>query len=234
WRGLGQDAGRLAFDPARERLLFDTLRRGRFDGAIILTSFSQTPHPAAFAACMAGIPLRAGCSRERGTLLTHAVPHGDDAQHQAERNLALVEALGFPARDRALELRVPAGARDGAMQLLRQCGLEPGESWALYNPWASAAARTYPPLRGAEAMRRIAAGTGFRVVVTAHERDRKRAAEVAARIGPAAIDVAGRTSVCELAALVEGAALVVTGNTSVLHLADAFRIPSVLTFSGTD
>src|SRR5690606_6214035 len=63
-RVLWQDLGRLRFDPARERRFVDVLRARRFDAAIVLTSFSQSPYPAAFVAWLAGIPLRAGASRE--------------------------------------------------------------------------------------------------------------------------------------------------------------------------
>src|SRR5690606_11589317 len=101
WRVLWQDLGRLAFDPAREHALIDAIKARAFDGALILTSFSQSPHPAACMAWLAGIPLRAGASREESTLLTHRTPFGPFERHQAERNLALVGALGFPIDDGA-------------------------------------------------------------------------------------------------------------------------------------
>src|SRR5690606_8093183 len=134
WRVLWQDLGRLPFDPARELALFERLRRERFDGALILTSFNQTPHPGAFAACMAGIALRAGVSRDRSDFLTHAIPHGDDAQHQVERNLALVGALGFPVRDRALEIEVPEAARASAARMLAERGISPSAGYIVFNP----------------------------------------------------------------------------------------------------
>src|SRR5690606_35563909 len=83
-RVLWQDLGRLDFDPARERALIEELERRAFDGVLILTSFSQSPHPAALVAWLAGIPLRAGASRERSDLLTHTTPFGSFALHQAE------------------------------------------------------------------------------------------------------------------------------------------------------
>ena len=58
WRVLWQDLGNLNFDSAREWELIETLRQRQFDAAIILTSFSQSPHPAALACYLAGIPLR--------------------------------------------------------------------------------------------------------------------------------------------------------------------------------
>lgn len=233
-RVLWQDLGRLSFDPARERRLIEDLRARRFDAALILTSFSQTPHPAAFVAWLAGIPLRAGASRERGPMLTHPVPYGAFERHQAEKNLALVGALGFPIDDDALEIRVPAEAAAGAEALLAGHGIRRGEPYLLWNPWASAEARTYPPDRGAEAVRIAARAAGLKVVITGHARDAGEAAALAGRIGPSAASVVGRTSIPELAALVARACVAVTSHTSVMHLADALRVPVVVPFSGTD
>ncbi|HEX6992657.1 MAG TPA: glycosyltransferase family 9 protein [Gammaproteobacteria bacterium] len=232
-RVLWQDLGRLAFDPARERALIEELEARRFDGAVILTSFSQSPHPAALVAWLAGIPLRAGASREESTVLTHRTPFGPFERHQAERNLALVAALGFPVDDGALEIRVPTDADGRAAEMLAAHGVG-GTPYLLWNPWASAAARTYDPIRGADAARAIAEAADMRVVITAHARDADDAARLAERIGVRAIDLGGRTSVTELAALVARAAVVLTSHTSVMHLADALRVPVVVPFSGTD
>lgn len=231
-RVLWQDLGRLAFDPARERALIAELRRRAFDGVLILTSFSQSPHPAALVAWLAGIPLRAGASRERGTMLTHPTPFGPFERHQAERNVALVAALGFPADDGALEIRVPAAAARSAAEKLAALGA--GRRYLLWNPWASAAARTFDPALGAEAARAIGEAADLRVVITAHERDAPHAARLAARLGARAVDLGGQTSVPELAALVARAAVVLTSHTCVMHLADALRVPVVVPFSGTD
>lgn len=232
-RVLWQDLGRLDFDPSRERGLIEELRGRAFDGALILTSFSQSPHPAAFVAWLAGIPLRAGASRERSALLTHQTPFGPFERHQAERNLALVAALGFPADDGALELRVPDDASRAVQGKLAARGLR-AEPYVLWNPWASAAARTYDPALGAEAARAIAEATDMRVVISAHERDAEHSGRLAARIGHRAIDLGGHTTVPELAALVARASIVLTSHTSVMHLADALRVPVVVPFSGTD
>src|SRR5690606_36362730 len=190
----------------------------------ILTSFSQSPHPAALVAWLAGIPLRAGASRERSGLLTHQTPFGPFERHQAERNAALVEALGFPVDDGALAIRIPSDVDRGAALKLREHGVREGDAYLLWNPWASAIARTYDPDSGAAAARTSSDRAGIPVVITAHERDAEHAARLAARIGRRAIDLAGQTSVTELAALVARAAVVLTSHTSVMHLADALRV----------
>src|SRR5881275_1282862 len=100
WRTLWQDLGELGFDPARERELVALLAERRFDAALIFTSFSQTPHVPGYVCYLAGIPLRAGESKEfGGATLTSELRGAPDELHQAERNLRLVEHLGFVAND---------------------------------------------------------------------------------------------------------------------------------------
>ena len=235
WRVLWQDLGRLPFDPAREWSLVERLREGRFDAAIVLTSFSQTPHPGALLCHLAGIPLRAGESKEEGDgELTFALPSTPDALHQVERNLRLVEGLGFAVADRHLALSIPPGAGEGAARLLQSAGLSPGAPYLLLAPWTSCQARTYPPARRGVAARRLADALDWPAVVVGREADDARAAEVLAPLGARAVNLVGATSVPELAALVAGARLALANNTSVLHMADALDRPMVITYSGTD
>jgi hypothetical protein len=115
WRSIWQDMGHLPFDPARERELVDLLAARRFDAALIFTSFSQTPHAAGYVCYLAGIPLRAGESKEfGGRVLTTELRGATDDMHQVERNLRLVESLGFVAHDRRLAVAHAGQARPDA------------------------------------------------------------------------------------------------------------------------
>lgn len=235
WRVLWQDMGRLPFDPEREWSLVERLREGRYDAAIILTSFSQTPHPAALLCHLAGIPERAGESKEVGNgELTFALPPASDGLQQAERNLRLIEGLGFTVANRYLALRIPADAGDGAARLLATAGLAPGAPYLLLAPWTSCQARTYFPARSGAAARQLADRLDWPAVVVGRETDDREAGAVLGALGTRAVDLVGATSVAELAALVAGSRLVLSNNTSVLHMADALNRPMVITYSGTD
>ena len=236
WRVIWQDVGgKLSFDPARELEMIDTLKRGSYDAAIILTSFKQTPHPAGYACYLAGIPLRLGESKEfGGGVLTDEVPPAPDELHQAERNLRAIEHAGFRVDDRSLGLYVPEESRATVAGLLEDRGVAPNAPYVLLNPWASAPARTYPPNRFALAARRVSQETGWPVVVSGAGADRERSGGVLVALGGRGVDLVGATSLAELAALVEGARLVLTNNTSTMHLLDALRVPGVVTFSGTE
>ena len=235
WRVLWQDLGHLSFDPARELELVETLRSGSYDAAIILTSFKQTPHAAGYACYLAGIPLRLGGSKEwGGGVLSDEAPSVPDELHQVERNLHLIEHLGFRVQDRALSIRVPEEVRGTAAQLLETRGVPTGTPYLLLNPWASAQARTYPTDRFARATGRLSEETGWPVVVTGTVKDRESASGLFEALGDRGVDLLGATGLPELTALVEGARLVLTNNTSTMHLLDALRVPGVVLFSGTE
>jgi ADP-heptose:LPS heptosyltransferase len=222
-RSLWQDLGRLEFDPSREWNLIDTLKKRQFDAAIIFTSFSQSPHPAALLCAIAGIPVRIGESKEQdiGTL-THAVPFAPIELHQVERNLRLIESVGFPVHDRRLELAIPPLA------------LPMPESYILLNPWTSCASRNYNPVRFAIAAHQLSQRTGWPVAVIGLDKDRDRTQPILDILGDRAIDLLGKTSLGDVVALIARAKLVLTNNTSTMHIADATQTSNVVMFAGTE
>lgn len=222
WRTLWQDLGRLDFEPAREWEFIETLRQRQFDAVIILTSFSQSPHPAALACYLAGIPLRLGESKESGLgLLTDPVAPAPDEFHQVERNLRLIEAVGFKVRDRRLCLQIPNP-------------VSIPKPYILLNPWTTCQSRNYDERRFAVATRQLSQTTGLPVVVTGTNKDRDRAGPLLDILGDCAINLIGATSLVEFAALIAHAQLVLTNNTSAMHIADAANTPSVILFAGTE
>ena len=100
---------RLPLDPAREMRTIAQLSAGRFDAAVIFSSFRQSPLPAAYLCYLAGIPLRLAASIDGpGSLLTTRHRHPERMMHEVERGLDLVAAVGM--RD---ERRPARAARPG-------------------------------------------------------------------------------------------------------------------------
>lgn len=217
WRASWQDAnGDLHQDPDRELALVERMRG--YDAVVISTSFSQSPWPAAYAAYLAGVPIRIGQSREfAGSLLTHWVlPADDDEQaHQVDRSLRMIGAAGVEPAGTALALELPdlAPPVDGPYVLLA--------------PGASAPSRRYRDFRRVTALLRA---QGLRVLVVGPEKERDLLSEV----GGGADTLVGELDVPGLAAAVARAELVVTNNSGCLHLADAYATPSVVLFAGTE
>lgn len=227
-----QDAsGAVPLDPAREQARIERWRAARYDVALVFTSWSQSPWPAAYAAYLAGIPVRAGESKEfGGSVLTHAVPCLPDGVHQVDRNLHLVAGLGVAPAGIDLELHPDQAAHDAAAAALEPVGDAAGPL-VVVAPGASCPARRYPIDRCASVARALVAG-GARVVVVGGPNEAELLRDVRTVAG--VLDLVGRTPLAVLAAVIARADLVVANDSGPMHLADAFARPQVVLYSGTE
>ncbi|HVH21272.1 MAG TPA: glycosyltransferase family 9 protein [Pseudonocardia sp.] len=217
-----------------DRALVDELRARDYTAAVILTSFSQSPWPAGYVCQLAGIPVRAGLSKEFGGAgLTHWVPAPDDGMHQVDRSLYLLDRLGVAPVPPTLHAAVPATARAAARTVLARQGLSAGDPYAVLLPGASCPSRRYP----ADRFRAVAldlARSGLPVVVCGSASERELARVVSGQDEPGVVTAAGELDVPGLAAVLAGAAVVVANNSGGAHLADAVGTPVVVLFAGTE
>jgi ADP-heptose:LPS heptosyltransferase len=213
--------------------LADELAARRYDAAVVLTSFSQSPWPAGYVCQLAGIPVRAGTSKEfGGAALTHWVPAPHDDLHQVDRALHVLDRLGVPPGKTTLHAHVAPAAREAAERALRATGGDPGRPHAVLLPGASCPSRRYPPAGFRAAVRELT-GAGLPVAVCGSGSERDLVHEVADGI-PGVVALAGELDVPGLAALLGGAAVVVANNSGGMHLADAVGTPVVVLFAGTE
>jgi ADP-heptose:LPS heptosyltransferase len=214
-------------DPAatgvdRDRILafVDELARLRIDEALVLTSFHQSPLPAALLLRLAGVEtIAAICDDFPGALLDvrHRV---DDGIHEVERALSLAATLGY---------RLPPGDHGG----LAITGLPPSDVGAgaiAVHPGASVPARAWAPERHRELVGALL-DAGWPVVLTGGPGERELTAFVAD--GRDVLDLGGRTDLAQLAGVLAGCSAVVTGNTGPSHLAAAVGTPVVSLFAPT-
>lgn len=146
-------------------------------------------------------------------------------EHLAEGFLGFATALGVPPERHVRRLELPLDPSDRAAGL----ALAGAGRYFVVNPTASKTERNWRPERYAAVATHLVRRTGWRIVVTGGggAAERALAAEVAARIGPAATDLAGRTRLRELAAVLAGAEGLLAPDTGPVHLAAAVGIPVV-------
>jgi heptosyltransferase III len=223
------DAPWVAFDPApvdagAVEQLVSAVRLGRFDGAVIFTSFHQSPLPLALLLRLAGVSdIAATCVDYPGALLDLRHPELEGV-HEVEQHLSLVEAAGFPLAvgdDRRLavdpdQVRTPPAP--------------PENPYVVIHPGASVPARSLPPgLLDAVVPAVLASGRG--VVLTGGAGEQAAARRFAPM--PGVTDLTGRLELGELAGVLAGAVALVSGNTGPAHLAAAVGTPVVSVFAPT-
>jgi ADP-heptose:LPS heptosyltransferase len=155
-----------------------------------------------------------------------------DEEHETERGLRLLAALGVPHRGAALELPLGREDRCEAVRLAREHGFA-NAPYACVHPGAQLASRRWAAERFAAVGDALAA-RGLRVVVTGTAPERELARRVVAAMATPAIDLAGLTTLGGLGALVDEARIVVSNDTGVRHVAAARGTPCVAVACGSD
>jgi ADP-heptose:LPS heptosyltransferase len=234
-RPVWQDASdSMAFDPIREERFIEALRQRAFEAAFLFTSFSQSCYPPAYAAYLAGIPVRIGQAADfGGSVLTDCVKPLPVAAHQVDRNLHLLESVGLPAVERKLRLVVPPEAEASIDQILRGFAIKEQERFILLAPGASCAARRYDLNRFVAVLEQLIHETNLPVVICGHQSEQK-SFEPLMKLSGKIISLVGKITISELAAVIRRTALLIGNDSGPMHIADAFHRPMVILFSGTD
>lgn len=217
-------------DAQPEYQMAHQLREKAFDAVVIFTVYSQNPLPPAFLCYLADIPLRlAYCHENPYQLLTHWVPDPEPQQtfrHEVQRQLDLVETVGFTTSAQKLSLAVPQKAQIWVDRLLDGWNVQEN-AWAVLHPGATAASRRYSPERFAEVARQLAGQNNWKLAVTGTAAEKELVDRVCGQSGPAIRNLAGQLTLAELAALIDRAPLLISNNTGPVHMAAALGTPVV-------
>lgn len=211
--------------------LVDQLAARRFDAAVIFTTYTQSPLPAALLCQLAGIPLRlAHCRDNPHGLLTDWIPDPEPAplvRHDVQRQLALVQRVG--CRSAAPELAFVPRPADvaAAREQLAAAGVDPDRPWLLLHPGAGAAAHRYPPAGWVLALRLLAQAVRMPLVLTGSAAEADLVDTIRGDAGVPAVTLAGRLPLGALGAALRLAAVAVTGNAAPAHIAAAAGTPVV-------
>lgn len=191
------------------------LPRGlRTSRAVVFTSALESPLPIARALRLGGVDFIVGRSTDgAGSLLDVRLAHDTD-EHDVERNLELVEAMGLSAPfDRRVRVRPTVAPH-----------LLPPDS-VVVHPGASIPSRTPSPAVWREVISRLA-GDGHSVVLTGSRRDLVAMSMRGAR--GVAVDLVGKTTFAELGSVLASAGALCVGRSAPMHLAAAVGTPVVV------
>jgi ADP-heptose:LPS heptosyltransferase len=229
----------LPQDSVREQRMIATVRERHFDGAIIFTSFRQSPLPAAYLCYLADIPLRLAASIDGpGSLLTTRHKHPERMMHEVERGLDLVGAIGLTTNKLDLVLRVPDAAREAIFDLLSAHDVNPYRPLVVLHPGCSMPARTYPWEMYSQVIDLLIERCGATVVVTGGEDERALVERVLGQVREknrsATLALAGKLPFPAFCALIEAADLTITNNTGPMHVSAAVKTPVVALFALTN
>lgn len=212
--------------------LIHRLAERGFDAAVVFTVCTQSALPAALMCRLAGIPLRAAYARENPyALLTDWLSEPDTdlsrARHEVQRQLELVQSLGWHTPDPRLRFELRAVDGDRLQAKLHLAGLAPGASWVVVHPGATAASRRYPAERFGLAADAIAQDSGCTVVFTGGAAEAQVIEQARRAMRRPSFSMAGELSIGELAALIARARALVSNNSGPVHLAAAVGTPVV-------
>jgi ADP-heptose:LPS heptosyltransferase len=233
------ETGLHLFDPRGDVEFVEQLRSRNFTLALIFTSFSQSPLPAAHACYMAGIPYRVGLARNtQGSVLSHPLTPPADDLHQVDRNLYLLEGLGISGASPETELEIPLEIDRQANELLSRVGLKPNIPYIVLAPEAVGVGSQYDPARFATVAHVLAAQTELQLVVVGSVEEAKslwplqQLAEE--NLYGNMYSLVEKASLPVQAAVIRRASLTISNNSVSMHFADAFGCPMVILYSETD
>jgi ADP-heptose:LPS heptosyltransferase len=218
------DAPWVLFDPPPVHAhaiadLLSAVETRRFDAALVLTSYHQSPLPLALLLRMAEVPwIGAICEDYPGSLLDLRHHVAGDLP-ESERCLSLAAAAGFPPDELGARLAVRTPLPD----VIARVGTAP---YVVVHPGASAPARR-PTAKHSQAIVTALLAAGDRVVVTGSVDEATLTGFVAGQ----ACDLGGQLSLPELASVLHEADVVVVPNTGPAHLAAAVGTPIVSLFA---
>lgn len=210
------------------------LRRERFDTAILF----QNAFEAALLAWLAAIPTRIGFSTDaRRLLLSHPVDGWRKLKkgHFVDYCLGVLTGVGLPIDGRGLSLTILAEERVQALERLGRSSNLAGRRLIGLNPGAAyGTAKRWPVERYIRLGKHLADAFDASILIFGAGNEAEVGQTLAAGIGPAARNLAGRTSLREAMALISLCALFVTNDSGLMHVAAALNTPQVAIIGPTD
>ncbi len=167
-------------------------------------------------------------------LYTHAYAEPGLPAHRVDQYLLTLGALGLPpAPPEPMSMGYTAEDAALAGDFLEAQGLARGQRFAVLAPMTTWPTKCWPADRFAALADALARQHGCRIVLIGSAKERLGLEEMAARMSPAPVVMAGELGFRQAAALIDRAALLVSGDTGPMHVAAALGTPQIALFGPT-
>ncbi|MBI5189865.1 MAG: glycosyltransferase family 9 protein [Nitrospirae bacterium] len=222
---------------ARPMCLVSALRtvralwRERYDLAVNLIPLATTSSARKMEFLLAAIGARVLAGRDtsgRGGFYDISVEEDDGfGMYDVRLHALLLTAIGGTPDDGQLELPLSPSDEAEADRVMKELGLNGGDTIIGLNPGSGWPSRRWPVRRYAETVDLLAELPGARFVITGSRGESGLARELASLTRVPVLDTTGRTSVMGMAALVKRLAVMITNDTGPMHVAIAAGTPTV-------
>ena len=211
-----------------------SLRERRFDMAVILPRSFRS----AFQVFLARIPIRIGYQDEgRSFFLTKGVKRTKKvlSDHRVYYYRKLLEPLGKATGYPSPRIYLREEDRKWADQTIKDLKIPEGRILIGMNPGATyGLAKCWHPARFGELGKKLSWEHKATFLLFGTKGEAPIVKEILDHMGPAGIDLTGKTQLLQLAALLERCSLLVTNDTGTMHVATAVGTPVVAIFGSTD
>jgi predicted lipopolysaccharide heptosyltransferase III len=173
-------------------------------------------------------------SKIRRWFYNEFVQHRMRDMHTIDYNLSLLEPLGIDDAPPALQLELPATAREKADALRRQAGIE--NPFVIFHPGSARVEKFWDSDRWVEVIEHLRTNWGLNLVLTGgvSPLEQDHVAKIKTKLRQPIVDLSGQTDLLTLAALIAQARLLVTVDSAPMHLAAATGTPQVILFGPTN
>ncbi|HXS15466.1 MAG TPA: glycosyltransferase family 9 protein [Candidatus Saccharimonadales bacterium] len=218
--------------------IVEKMKKEQFDGAILLTNFSQNPFPIALLAYLAGIPKILGYAHEfPGHLINYWVADTEPFTfplHGVMRQLKLISTIGAKTIHDELSLNLDNNIENQSRSVLEKIHRDPKKHLLILHPGASLQRRQYPIHLFINAAKRLIQELHSQILLTGNRDEKKVTDYMQKKIGNFSYSLGGQTTMRQFIALIKSADIIISNNTSAIHIAAAVGTPVVDMYARTN
>jgi len=171
----------------------------------------------------------------RSLLLSRALPHRIDIQHEHHRDfhLDIARQLNIPVANSAVSLCAPTFAKKTGVNIMQEHALNPERVLCIAPGAQFGAAKCYPPQAYQQVVSRLAAA-GWQPLILGMKEDYDVGQIILNGITTAHWNGAGATCMAEVLSLIASSRLMLCNDSGLMHIAAGLNIPTVTPFGATD